>query len=124
MYLASCLSVFHESLVVACHGGRKDRLVRCLSLLLLHCPHMPTILESTPSFTIMGPIVWKRTNMLDRELLFVSTSAFGASVLFENSDLVDRFHGPPIGFLAGAQVQGRPPDLRKHCILQPDLAVV
>jgi hypothetical protein len=39
-------------------------------------------------------------------------------VLFENSVLVDRSHGPPAGFLAGAQLQERPPDLRKHCILQ------
>jgi hypothetical protein len=78
-----------------------DRLARAVSLLLLHRPHMPTTPESTRSFTTWVPTVWLRTNMRDCGLLSVSTSAVGASVLFENSDLVDRSHGPPIGVLPG-----------------------
>ena len=82
-----------------------DQLGRALSLLLLHRSHMPTTTDSTRSFTTWVPIVWLRTNMRDRELLSVLTSAVGASVLFENSDLVDHSHGPPIGILPGAHLQ-------------------
>lgn len=60
--------------------------MRCLSHLLLHCPHMPT-LDSTPFYTTSESIMCIRTNMPDRELLLVLTSGFGASALFENSDL-------------------------------------
>lgn len=58
--------------------------------------------------------MWLQPNLPYPGLLSASTFAFGASVLFEESDLVDRFHRPPAGFFAGAQVQERPPDLRKH----------